>query len=297
MSQETSPSTGKNYGLKRVCQVWQVPRSTVYEYRKRSASQVSKRRPGPQPTIPDNEVLILVRKDLKDSPFHGEGHRKVHARLRRKKGVEIGRERIRKIMRSNGLLSPYRSPLGEKKVHDGRITTDEPNIMWGTDAAKIFTSEDGWVWFFGIIEHWNAECMGWHIAKKGDRFAALEPLKMALQAQHESLNQGVSLGLSLRSDHGSQYRSEHFIQQVKYWGITPSFGFVREPETNGVIERFNRTLKEQVIHGRIYKTIGELQAAVARFIETYNEHWLLEKLDYRSPREARRSLEGKTHVA
>ena len=134
-------------------------------------------------------------------------------------------------------------------------------------------------------------------AKKGDRFAALEPLKMALQEQYGSVNQGVGFGLSLRSDHGSQYRSEYFIQQVKYWGITPSFGFVREPETNGVIERFNRTLKEQVIHGRVYKTIDELQVAIGLFIETYNEHWLLEKLDYRSPREARRSMEGKTHVA
>lgn len=297
MSHEISPSTKRNYGLKRVCQAWQVSRSTVYEYRKRLALPVFKRRPGPKPMISDSEVLTLVRKDLEDSPFHGEGHRKVHARLRRKKGVKVGRERIRKVMRNNGLLSPYRSPVREKKAHDGRITTDEPNVMWGTDAVKIFTSEDGWVWFFGIIEHWNAECIGWHIAKKGDRFAALEPLKMALQAQHGSINQGIGLGLSLRSDHGSQYRSDHFIQQVKYWGITPSFGFVREPETNGVIERFNRTLKEQVIHGRLYKTIGELQAAIARFIETYNEHWLLEKLNYRSPREARRSLEGKTHVA
>ena len=160
MSRETSRSTGKNYGLKRVCQVWEVPRSTVYEHRRRSALQTSRRKPGPKPRISDNEVLALVRKDLEDSPFHGEGHRKVHARLRRQEGVKIGRERVRKVMRNNGLLSPYRSPLGTKKAHDGRITTDEPNVMWGTDAAKIFTSEDGWVWFFGIIEHWNAECLG-----------------------------------------------------------------------------------------------------------------------------------------
>ena len=120
---------------------------------------------------------------------------------------------------------------------------------------------------------------------------------MALKMQYGSVDQSVGLGLSLRSDHGSQYRSEHFIQQVKYWGISPSFGFVREPETNGVIERFNRTLKEQIIHGRVYRTIDELQAAVAQFIETYNEHWLLEKLNYRSPREMRRSMEGETHAA
>ena len=42
-------------------------------------------------------------------------------------------------------------------------------------------------------------------------------------------------------------------------GIQPSYAFVAEPQTNGVAERFNRTLKEQIIHGRIYRNIAELQ--------------------------------------
>ena len=56
-------------------------------------------------------------------------------------------------------------------------------------------------------------------------------------------------GLSLRMDNGSQYLSDHFINQIRFWGIEPSFAFVRQPETNGVAERFNRMLKEQAIHG------------------------------------------------
>ena len=46
-------------------------------------------------------------------------------------------------------------------------------------------------------------------------------------------------------DHGSQYLSDHFTNQIKFWGIQPSYAFVAEPQTNGVAERFNRTLKEQ----------------------------------------------------
>ena len=53
-------------------------------------------------------------------------------------------------------------------------------------------------------------------------------------------------------DHGTQYLSDHFLQQIRYWGIRPSFGFVEEPETNGVVERENRTLKEQAIYGRVF---------------------------------------------
>ena len=52
---------------------------------------------------------------------------------------------------------------------------------------------------------------------------------------------------------------------------------------NGVAERFFRTLKEQIIHGRIYRTVAELREAVEEFVDLYNELWLPEKNGYRSP--------------
>ena len=88
--------------------------------------------------------------------------------------------------------------------------------------------------------------------------------------------------------------SEGFINQTRYWGISISKGFVKEPETNGVIERFHRTFKEQIVHGRHYHGLEDFRKAVAEFIKSYNEHWLLEKLDYHSPLEAR-ELYSKEH--
>ena len=99
------------------------------------------------------------------------------------------------------------------------------------------------------------------------------------------------LGLALRMDHGSQYLSDHFLKQIRYWGIHPSFGFVEEPETNGVAERWNRTLKEQAIHGRIFQNLAAVRAAVADFVERYNQTWRLEKLGYHTPIEAREEYE------
>jgi transposase InsO family protein len=58
-------------------------------------------------------------------------------------------------------------------------------------------------------------------------------------------------------DHGTQSLADDFQNQLKHWGITPSFAFVEQPQTNGVAERFNRTLKEQVIHGRTYRNLEE----------------------------------------
>ena len=92
-------------------------------------------------------------------------------------------------------------------------------------------------------------------------------------------------------DHGSQYLSDHFLKQIRYWGIHPSFGFVEEPETNGVAERWNRTLKEQAIHGRIFQNLEAVRVAVADFVVRYNQTWRLEKLGYHTPIEAREEYE------
>ncbi len=74
---------------------------------------------------------------------------------------------------------------------------------------------------------------------------------------------------------------------MRFWGIAPSYAFVGEPETNGVIESFFRTLKEQVVHGRIYQTIDDVRAAVRSFVVRYNAEWLIEKNGFRSPATAR----------
>ena len=64
---------------------------------------------------------------------------------------------------------------------------------------------------------------------------------------------------------------------------------VEGPQTNGVAERFNRTLKEQIIHGRIYRNIAELRDAVRDFVELYNAQWIVEKNGYLSPAQARQA--------
>ena len=51
----------------------------------------------------------------------------------------------------------------------------------------------------------------------------------------------------------------------------------------------NRTLKEQIIHGRIYRNIAELRDAVRDFVELYNAQWIVEKNGYLSPAQARQA--------
>ena len=87
-----------------------------------------------------------------------------------------------------------------------------------------------------------------------------------------SIEADVARGLALRMDHGSCYLSDHFLNQIQYWDIRPSFGFIEEPETNGVAERWNCTLQD-------------VRAAVAEFVEQYNTTWRLEKIGHHMPTE------------
>ena len=294
MSASASPETGRRYGLARVCAAWDVSRSTVYARRARALEPRVPAKRGPKPKISDAELLVAIREDLAASPFVGEGHRKVWARLRIQRGIRVSRNRVLRLMRESRLLSPHRSRRGKAKQHKGTITTKAPNMMWGTDGLRVFTVEDGWGWVFAALDHFNAECMGCHVAKVGNRFAALDPVAQGVLAEFGSVGADVARGLKLRMDHGSQYLSNHFQNEIKHWGIAPSFAFVEEPQTNGVVERFFRTLREQVLHGRVYRTLEEVRQAVAAFVEQYNEAWLIERLGYRSPRQARRDYEARS---
>jgi putative transposase len=294
MSGLTSPDTGRTYGIRRTCRAFGVSRSSYYAWSKQKdpgRRVVPAQKRGPKTTLTDDELLTLVRDDLAASPFSGEGHRKVWARLRVLKDVRVSRKRLLRVMREANLLSPRRRSPGEATLHEGTITTQEPGVVWGTDGARILTADDGWVWSFFCVEHWNAECVGYHVTKRGTRFAALEPVAMALAKIYGSVGSDVARGLSLRLDHGCQYMADHFQKQIRYWGIAPSFAFVAEPQTNGVAERFIRTMKEQAIYGRVFKNVEEVRAAVAAFVETYNNEWRLEKLGFMTPREAREQFD------
>ena len=281
-------------GLERVCRTWERSRSALYARRvrvRRPERGAGPGRRGPTPALSDAQLLAAIRSDLARSPFQGEGHRKVHARLRILDDIRVSRTRVLRVMRAQGLLSPHRGRQGEMKAHDGTIVTSAPDVMWGTDGVRVFTADDGWVWTFAAVDHWNAECVGWHVCKVGSRFAALEPVAQGLRRLYGSVEADVARGLALRMDHGSQYLSDHFLNQLRYWGIHPSFGFLEEPETNGVVERWNRTLKEQAVYGRVFRHLADLRAAVAAFVERYNQCWRLEKLAYRTPLEAREEYE------
>ena len=296
MAATVSPATGRHYGVARVCQVWDVPRSSFYAARQAAAAGPAKlpARRGPKPAVSDDALLAAIEDDLARSPWTGEGHRKVWARLRVIDGIRVARKRVLRLMREHSLLSPHRARTRPDTPHDRHIITTAPDVMWAIDATQVTTVQDGKVWLFGVVEHWNAEMLGWHVAKHGTRYEAIQALGMAVRRQFGHLDAGAARGLALRHDHGSAFMSDVFRKQVSFWGMAPSYAFVAEPETNGCIERLFRTLKEQAIHGRVFQTIDDVRDAVRAFVARYNATWLIEKNGHRSPADMRVAWQQET---
>jgi len=285
MSRTVSPSSSRPYGLARVCRVWRASRATVYRHLSSSRPEPP-RRPGPVGPMPDPALVDAIRAVLTASPFHGEGHRKVWARLR-VAGLRTSKRRVLRLMRANNLLAPSRvgAPRGPRN-HDGTIIPDTVDAMWGTDLTTTITGE-GQATVFIAVDHCSAECVGIHAHPQATRFQALEPIRQGVRQRFGGFGKASARGLAVRHDHGSQYMSHHFQKEIAFLGLESSPAFVRAPEGNGCAERFIRTLKENLLWVRSFETIEELRQALLDFRQTYNTTWLIERHGFLTPAQFR----------
>ena len=227
MSQALSPSTNRKYGRARVLREWGLPRSTFYARQYRARNPIRPQRRGPKTAWTDEELTQAIRNEIEASPFHGEGHRKLWARLRLR-GVRTSKDRVLRLMREHQLLAPQRqiAPV-EPNAHEGTIVTEKPNQMWGIDATATVTLADGQVTVFASIDHCTAECVGIHAAKPATRFEALEPIRQGVKEQCGGFRKDAAMDLKIRHDHGSQFMSDHFQQEIRFLGMESSPAFVR----------------------------------------------------------------------
>ena len=294
-------ASGSNYSLSLVCAVVGVPRSSYYEYLLKGRQEKRERKkPGPKMQADDVRLLVLIREVLARSPFHTEGTKKVHRRLRVWFNVCASRARVNRLMREAGLLSPQRVDADRsKKLHEGTIIPENIDLLWGTDGTQFGMANGKLLWLFAAIDHYSCEVLGWHLIEvgQGDAWAALEPVKQALRKRRGAMTQKAGSGISIRHDWGPQYIAADFTKELDFLGLGNSPGFVHEPETNGVIERFFRTLKEECLWVHDFQDTDQARRIVGEWIETYNREWLIERHGYRTPWTVRQEMESAKQVA
>ena len=296
MSATTSATTGRRYGLERVCRTWERSRSALYARRarvRRPERGDGPGRRGPTPALSGAQLLAAIRSDLVRSPFQGEGHRKVSraaADPRRHPGLaDAG---VAGDARAGATLAASSRLQGEMKAHDGTIVTSAPDVMWGTDGVRVFTADDGWVWTFAAVDHWNAECVGWYVCKVGSRFAALEPVAQGLRREIRlgRGGRGPRAGATDGPTAASICRTTSSTSSAT-GASTPASASSKSRKPTGSSSAGIARSRSKHVYGRVFRNLADVRAAVAEFFERYNQCWRLEKLAYRTPSEAREEYE------
>ena len=201
--------------------------------------------------------------------------------------VRTSKARVLRLMREAQLLAPSRILPKAENPHTGTIITAQPNEVWASDHTMTTTVEEGQVTVFVAVDHCTTECVGLHAAKKATQFETLEPLRQAVRDYCGGFRGGVAAGIRIRQDRGSQYMSNDYQAEIAFLGTESSPSLVRRTGCNRCVERFIRTLKEQLLWGRVFQNVEELRCALAEFRLRYNQRWIVQRLGYLTSAQAR----------
>jgi transposase InsO family protein len=223
--------------------------------------------------MPDEALVEAIRELLTASPFHGEGYRKIWARLRFA-GIRTSKRRVLRLTREHGLQAPQR--VGRPHGKAGTIRTGGRRDV-GTDLTRLTGEAKP-----RSLSRWITPRLSAHHAPDADAVRGARAAPPGVRACR-AFAQGIAGALKLRHDHGSQFVADDYQRELAFLGIASSPAFVREPEGNGCVERFIRTLKENLLWVRRFDTIEELRVALHRFQEIYNQTWIVERHGYQTP--------------
>jgi putative transposase len=250
---------------------------------------VIRRRPGPVGVMADDELLAAIRQEIAESPFIGEAQEAPRS-PGSARHPDVGQARAAPHPRGGAAGAhaagpqALQAPARREDHRDGAADT-----LWATDATEAHTRRDGRCAVFALVDHASGEA--WVDASpKMDRWAAADLLREVCTERFGSVDTAVAAGLALRYGGGPCFRSAPYQAEIDFLGISRSPAYHYEPETNGCVEKFNQTLKEEILWIEHFDTIGELRARIRQFAADYRPSWLLERHGYRTPAQARDTL-------
>jgi putative transposase len=224
------------------------------------------------------------------------GSRRMHAELT-ESGLAIGRHRVARLMRENGLKarqktrfrkttdSDHGGPVAAN-VLDQDFTATAPDQKWGVDISYVWTAE-GWLYLAIVVDLFSRRIVGWQLSDRMKRGLALAALQRAINLRQPPP------GLIHHSDRGSQYCSADYRRLVRIHGFVASMSGRGNCYDNAAVETVFKTIKSELIWRTAFTTRAEASRAIGQYIEGfYNPHRRHSSLGYISPA----AFEAKFHA-
>lgn len=271
-----------NHHVKTLCRVLGVSRSGFHAWAVRPPSQRA---------VADAALLERVR-ELHVGSRRTYGSPRIYRDLQAD-GVRVGRKRVERLMRQDGLSGTARRRRGKTtlRVPGVRVANDlvkrdfsppGPNQLWVSDITYL-RSWEGWLYLAVVLDCYSRRIVGFAIEDHLRAELVVDALEQALQRRRPER------GLVHHSDQGSQYVSLAFGRRCRLAGIEQSMGGRGSAYDNAVCEAFFKTLKSELVDRQSWPTKAELRIAVFDYIECfYNPRRRHSSLDYHSPAEYER---------
>jgi putative transposase len=260
-------------GIERMCRLSGVSRAGFYRRWEEKA--------------PDEAAMALrdaIQRASVENPRYGAA--KV-AEVVRRTGLVVSVSRVQRVRREDNLLAVRRRKfvVTTDSDHDflvypnlaQYIVPAAVNQLWVADITYIRLASE-FVYLAVVLDAFSRRALGWSLGRGLQAALPLAALNRAI------LVRPPAPGLVHHSDRGSQYASNDYVSRLEECKITISMSRPARPWENAKCERFMRTLKEEEIECRQYRTLEELEQNIEDFMERYyNQVRLHAALGYRSP--------------
>lgn len=275
---------GDQYPVSTVCRVLQVSRTGYLQWRVR---------------VPSDRQRSNDKLGAQLRVIHAENHCS-YGRIRlwkalSKRGQRVGQERVRRLMKLNGLRSVYRrayrvttrsdhaKPVA-LNVLERRFQQSEVDRAWVADITYVPTGE-GWLYLAAVLDLASRRIVGWSMSQRMPAKLVCDALAMAY------FRRKPAAGLIVHSDRGVQYASHAYRTQLAQYRMVQSMSRKANCWDNAPMESFFKTIKVERIHRSRYRTRDEARADIVNWIEGfYNARRLHSALNYQSPVQFERRL-------
>lgn len=261
-----------------MCRLLEVSPSGFYAYVSRPPSKRS---------VSNAKLLERIRRHHEASDATYGAVRILEDLIEETPDERVGRHRVARIMRANGIVGVTRRRKGRTTIRgaveeqasdlvDRNFGVAGPDQLWVADITYVPTWA-GFLYLAVVLDAWSRRIVGWSMSTTLATDVVLDALNMAV-AQRKPKN------VIHHSDHGCQYTSLAFGRRCREVGVRPSRGSVGDAYDNAMCESFFASLECELIDRRRFRTQAEARIAVFQYVEGfYNPRRRHSALDYLSP--------------
>ena len=284
MIDSISDKTGA--GVRMICDVLDVPRSSYYAAAKETPT-----------TKRDRELAPIITRIFHDHRRR-YGYRRIGSDLA-DLGITCAPARVRRLMAANGLRALQPRSF-TPKTSDGRADLPSPNLIaeeplptspYRALAGDIthIPVDGGWVYLAVVIDLCTRQIVGWSLEDNMRAGLVTAALGQAIEAK------SINPGLIFHSDRGSQYGSRIFREQLAGISARQSMSARANPYDNAWTESVIGTIKRELVQDGCFEDIGDARTAIFEYIEGYyNSRRKHSAIGYITPNECERKLNALT---